>query len=64
LGKHIAGPKRIKTVLRRVACEKLDTKHRAFHPFLAQMPLELASTLIKSKKVAASKAKGSKKTRT
>lgn len=36
----------IEQVLNRVATEKLDATHRAFHPFPARMPLELAQTII------------------
>lgn len=44
--KNVAKSSKIRRVLRQVASEKLDAKHRAFHPFPARMPLELARTLI------------------
>jgi len=46
LGNKVADSTTIKKILRRVAGEKLDAKHRSFHPFPARMPLELARTLI------------------
>ncbi|MEW8143899.1 MAG: DNA methyltransferase [Candidatus Thiodiazotropha endolucinida] len=46
--KHVAGAARIKTVLREAAETRLENTYRAFHPFPARMPLELASTLISS----------------
>lgn len=44
--KRVAGPNKIRTVLRDVAGESFDNRYRAFHPFPARMPLELAKPLI------------------
>ncbi len=44
--KHVAGAARVKSVLREAAKGQFETKYRAFHPFPARMPLELATNLI------------------
>lgn len=44
--KKVAGAARVKSVLREAAEGRFETKYRAFHPFPARMPLELATNLI------------------